>query len=158
MTSTNVAVAIRNHKWVRELPQDHIEMLAKLAEEKHFDPGDVLYYQGDPEDHLYLIVSGTVGLTLSWKANAAALRQAVIAGEEIGWCALIKESERRCTAKAMTRVQALKAPVVRYCARSATAIHRLSADETPASCDFGAAGRPPLAAPDAILTAYSPSA
>jgi CRP-like cAMP-binding protein len=108
MISASVAVAMSNHKWVRELPQHHIEMLARLAEEKYFEPGEVLYYQGDSEDRLYMIVSGTVGMTLSWKAkNAAALRQAVTAGEEIGWCALIKGSERRFTAKAMTRVQAL---------------------------------------------------
>jgi CRP-like cAMP-binding protein len=54
-----------------------------------------------------MIVSGTVAVALSWRSNAAELSQTIMAGEEIGWCALIKESVRRFTAKAMTPVQAL---------------------------------------------------
>jgi CRP-like cAMP-binding protein len=108
MITANVAVdAMRNHEWVQELPRRHIETLAELAEEKHFEAGEVLYRQGDFSDRLYMIVSGTVGLTLSWRAHVVAMGETVIAGEEFGWCALIKESVRRFTAKTMTPVEAL---------------------------------------------------
>jgi CRP-like cAMP-binding protein len=108
MISTKVALdAMRNHEWVQKLSRHHIETLAELAEEKHFEPGEALYHQGDLADHFYMIVSGTVGLALSWKANAAIISQAIVAGEDTGWCALIKESVRQFTAKAMTPVQAL---------------------------------------------------
>jgi CRP-like cAMP-binding protein len=108
MISANVALnAMRNHTWVQGLGRNHIETLAELAEEKHFETGEVLYHQGDLADRLYMIVSGTVGLALSWRANAMVLSQTILAGEEIGWCALIEESVRRFTAKAMTPVQAL---------------------------------------------------
>jgi CRP-like cAMP-binding protein len=108
MISAKVALdAMCNHEWVQGLPRHHIETLAEFAQEKHFEPDEVLYRQGDCSDRLYMIVSGTVGLALSWRAHAVVLSRTVIAGEEFGWCALIKESVRRFTAKTMTPVEAL---------------------------------------------------
>ena len=109
MISANVVLdAMCSHEWVQRLPRQHIEKLAKLAEEKDFEPGDVLFHQGDRADIFYVIVSGTVGmkLTLPWNANSV-IAQIVIAGEEIGWDAFIGEGVRCFTAKAMTSVRAL---------------------------------------------------
>ena len=109
MMSANVVLdAISSHEWVQRLPRQHIEKLAKLAEEKDFEQGDVLFHQGDRADLFYVIVSGTVGmkLTLPWNANSL-IAQVVIAGEEIGWDAFIEEGVRSFTAKAMTPVRAL---------------------------------------------------
>ena len=48
MMSANVVLdAISSHEWVQRLPGQHIEKLAKLAEEKDFEPGDVLFRQGN---------------------------------------------------------------------------------------------------------------
>jgi CRP-like cAMP-binding protein len=109
MISANVVVdAMSSHEWVQRLPRQHIEKLAKLAEEKDFELGDVLFHQGDRADLFYVIVSGTVGMKLALPSNANSLiAQVVIAGEEIGWDAFIGEGVRCFTAKAMTPVRAL---------------------------------------------------
>lgn len=109
MISADVVLdAMSSHEWIQKLPGQHIERLARLAEEKDFEPGDVLFHQGDRADLFYVIVSGTVGmqLTLPWNANSL-IAQVVIAGEEIGWDAFIGEGVRCFTAKAMTPVRAL---------------------------------------------------
>ena len=107
MISVNVALdTMRSYEWVQRLPRHHIEKLARLAEERHFEPGEVLFHQGDLADLLYVIVSGTVGMTLPWRANRL-IAQVVIACEEIGWDALIGEGVRCFTAKAITPVRAL---------------------------------------------------
>jgi CRP-like cAMP-binding protein len=107
MIGANFVVDIlRNHEWARKLPWRQIEMLAKLAEERHFQPGEVLFQLGDIADHFYVIASGTVGMTLLWNANTF-IAQAIIDREEIGWDALIEGAKRCFTAKAMTPVKAL---------------------------------------------------
>jgi CRP-like cAMP-binding protein len=107
MTSANlVADTLSNHEWAQKLPWEQIEILAKLAEEKHFQQGEVLFQLGDIADQFYVIASGTVGMTLPWNANTF-IAQAVIDCEEIGWDALIEGAKRCFTAKAMTPVKAL---------------------------------------------------
>ena len=107
MISASVALDLLcSHEWVQKLPWHYIEKLAKFAEERHFEPGEVLFHQGEPADRFYVIVSGTVEMTLSWRANSL-IAQAVIACEEIGWDALIEEGVRCFTASAVTEVRAL---------------------------------------------------
>jgi CRP/FNR family cyclic AMP-dependent transcriptional regulator len=103
MIIANVAL---NAEWVRDLPRHDIEVLARLAEEKHFEPFEVLFHHGELADRFYMIVSGTVALTLPWKANSFIV-QTIIAREDIGWDALLDAGVRRFTAKALTPVQAL---------------------------------------------------
>lgn len=48
MISANVAQdAMRNHEWVQKLPWQYIEILAKLAEERDFEPGEVFFTKGN---------------------------------------------------------------------------------------------------------------
>jgi hypothetical protein len=69
MIGANFVVDIlRNHEWARKLPWRQIEMLAKLAEERHFQPGEVLFQLGDIADHFYVIASGTVGMPGSYRS------------------------------------------------------------------------------------------
>lgn len=53
MITANAALdMMRSHEWVQGLPWHHIEKLAKLAEERHFEPSAVLFHQGDLRDRL----------------------------------------------------------------------------------------------------------
>jgi CRP/FNR family transcriptional regulator, cyclic AMP receptor protein len=107
MISTKVAWdTMSSLAWVQKLPWHNIEKLAKLAEERHFEPGEVLFHQGDLADRFYVIISGTVGMTLPARANSL-IAQVVIECEEIGWDAFIEEGVRCFTAKAMTPVRAV---------------------------------------------------
>jgi CRP-like cAMP-binding protein len=106
ISATVVLETMGSHEWVQKLSWHHIEKLAKLAEERSFEPGEVLFQQGDRADRFYVIVSGTVGMALPGRANSF-IAQVVTACEEIGWDALIEEGVRCFTAKAMTPVRAV---------------------------------------------------
>jgi CRP-like cAMP-binding protein len=70
MITANAALdMMRSHEWVKKFPWRHIEKLAKLAEEGHFEPGTVLFHQGDLAGRFYVIVSGTVGMTRPARTN-----------------------------------------------------------------------------------------
>ena len=107
MISVNVALdAMRSYEWVQRLPRHYIEKLARLAEVRHFEPGEVLFHEGAFADLFYVIGSGSVGMTLPWRENRL-IAPVVIDCEEIGWDALIREGVRCFTAKAITPVRAL---------------------------------------------------
>jgi CRP/FNR family cyclic AMP-dependent transcriptional regulator len=105
MISTDALELIHKHKWVQKLPWD-LKKLANLAIERHFEPDEVLFHQGDLADRFYVIASGTVGMTLSLSGNIF-IAQAIVPWEEIGWDAFIEEGVRSFTATAMTAVRAL---------------------------------------------------
>jgi CRP-like cAMP-binding protein len=107
MISADIVVdTIGGHEWVQGLSKHHIEKLAKLGEERYFDPGEVLFAGGDLADFFYVIVSGTVAMTLPLRANSL-IAQVIIPSQEIGWDAFIEGGVRCFTAKTMTPVRAL---------------------------------------------------
>jgi CRP-like cAMP-binding protein len=105
MISTDALDLMPNTEWVQKLPWN-IKKVANLAVERHFEPREVLFQQGDLADRFYVIASGTVGMTLSLSGNVF-IAQAIVPWEEIGWDAFIEEGVRSFTATAMTAVRAL---------------------------------------------------
>jgi CRP-like cAMP-binding protein len=105
MISTDALELMHNHKWVQKLPWD-LKKLANLALDRHFEPDEVLFHQGDLADRFYVIASGTVGMTLSLSGSIF-IAQAIVPWEEIGWDAFIEDGVRSFTATAMTAVRAL---------------------------------------------------
>jgi CRP-like cAMP-binding protein len=69
--------------------------------ELHFQPGEVIFSQGDPSDHAYLIRSGTVEILT--RRGEKSLRLALLGpGEVFGEMGLIQERPRSATARAAT--------------------------------------------------------
>jgi len=46
----------------KDVPEDKLELVAQLAEEKFYTPGDTIFREGDYGGELYVIVSGSVGI------------------------------------------------------------------------------------------------
>ncbi len=70
----------------------HFKDLAMAGEEVELEEGEWLFREGDEADGLYLIVSGTVDLKIALDASGE--RQAdletLVAGEVLGWSALVE--------------------------------------------------------------------
>jgi len=86
------------------LDPHYIHKLAGLALEAQFDPGQIIFHEGDERSLLYVICSGTVALKSERETNAL---QVLHAGDVLGWSALLEKSHRHFEARCMSPVQAL---------------------------------------------------
>jgi len=86
-----------------QLPQREMSGLARSVEKKEFKANEIIFNEGDKEEWLYLIQSGTVSL-----AKGKAVTVQLQSGDLVGQIALMGNPIRQHTAKAAVRVEALK--------------------------------------------------
>ena len=91
-------------RFLEGLDPHHIHRLAGLALEAEFEPGRVIFREGDEQNRLYLILSGTVAL----RSDPAGTSMLVLrAGDALGWSALLDGEHRHFEARCMSPVRAL---------------------------------------------------
>lgn len=93
---------ISNHGLLKDLDPHHLHRLAGLALEAFFDPGHVVFHEGDDCMFFYLLVSGSVLLK-----SGDEFVQVLGPGEALGWSSLIEGEHKHFQAVALTRVTAL---------------------------------------------------
>lgn len=93
---------VGNHGLLTNLDPHHLHRLAGLALEARFDPGHVVFQEGDESGFFYLLVSGSVAL----KSGGETV-QVVGPGEALGWSSLIEGDHKHFQAVALTHVVAL---------------------------------------------------
>lgn len=94
--------AISNHGLLKDLDPRHMHRLAGLALEAFFDPGHIVFHEGDASSYFYLIVAGSVMLK-----SGDEVVQILGAGEALGWSSLIEGEHKHFLAQALTSVIAL---------------------------------------------------
>lgn len=85
-----------------------LRLLAFSAESRILRAGDLLFRRGDPSDGGYLVVSGSIALSLTDTGQA---EQVIGSGGLIGEMALFTVIERPATALARAPSQVLKLPL-----------------------------------------------
>ncbi len=58
----NLERALRDHPFLRDLPEDQVQLLAGCAKNTRFAPGEHLFREGDDESTFFLLRQGTVAL------------------------------------------------------------------------------------------------
>jgi CRP/FNR family transcriptional regulator, cyclic AMP receptor protein len=105
MTQALLAV-LKKHPFVAEFSAEHVDRLASLAKEVHFDEGQVIFHEGDDYSVFYLLVDGMVALEL--EAPDHVLRvQTLYAGDELDWSAVLPHAGKHFQARALQPVTAL---------------------------------------------------
>jgi CRP-like cAMP-binding protein len=98
--------ALKKHPFVAEFRAEHVDLLAALAKEVHFDEGQVIFHEGDDYSVFYLLVDGMVALEL--EAPDHVLRvQTLYAGDELDWSAVLPHAGKHFQARALRPVTAL---------------------------------------------------
>jgi len=92
------SVDIFEHATIEQLGR-----IAGLTEEVHFEPGEIIFNEGEPGDSFYLLLSGRVFI----ERNSNALRQ-MKEKEAFGTLEVLDFHPRATTAKAADQVRALK--------------------------------------------------
>ncbi|MGH7543304.1 MAG: cyclic nucleotide-binding domain-containing protein [Gemmatimonadota bacterium] len=60
MSSVEKAAALRRTALLSQLGADDLLQLAAVAEERPFEPGEYLFYEGEEGDYLYVVLSGSL--------------------------------------------------------------------------------------------------
>ncbi|MCD6048838.1 MAG: Crp/Fnr family transcriptional regulator [Verrucomicrobia bacterium] len=77
--------SITQHPFFDGMKPEHLAMLAGGAKEISLAPGDVLFRQGEPASHFYLIESGSVVIESKRADGRAVPVQTLGEGEVLGW-------------------------------------------------------------------------
>ncbi|MBI5083441.1 MAG: Crp/Fnr family transcriptional regulator [Acidobacteria bacterium] len=106
MATSQVTAALAAHPFLEGLQPKHYETLAGLACEVSFEPGQIIFREGDPSSFFYLILSGTVALEIAAPGRFIAIHT-VGEGEELGWSSLLDQVNKQFRARSVDAVRAL---------------------------------------------------
>lgn len=95
MTSVEKAAALRHSQLLGQLGADDLLQLAAVAEERPFEQGETLFYQGEDGDYLYVILEGRIRVEREGREVFTAG-----AGETIGTFSIFDRRPRSATAVA----------------------------------------------------------
>jgi len=105
MTQTLVQI-LQAHPFMAGFRPEHTTKLAALAKQVHFDPGQVIFHEGDDFSVLYLLGEGMVALELEVPGHVMRV-QTLYAGDLFDWSALLPHAGKHFQARALNRVTAL---------------------------------------------------
>jgi CRP-like cAMP-binding protein len=80
---------IRAHPLFCEMKPEHLDILVGEATTARFNPGEILFREGNPADHFYLIESGRIALEAHEPAGGTLLIENLGAGDVLGWSWLL---------------------------------------------------------------------
>ncbi|MGH2355659.1 MAG: Crp/Fnr family transcriptional regulator [Chloroflexota bacterium] len=94
---TDVAEALRRVPLFASLNAEQIAGLTRVARRRRYDRDEVVFYQGDPGDTFYVILSGQVKVSVSSPEGQEAILVMLDAGESFGEFALLDDQPRSAT-------------------------------------------------------------
>lgn len=83
----------------RHLSADQLALLETTTQRQVFQPGEVIFRQGDPPEHLYIVESGGVDIVLDSESHEIILAS-FAAGSFFGELAIFDDQPRNATARA----------------------------------------------------------
>jgi len=97
---------LQKHPFVEVFRPEHTKKLAELGQQVHFDPGQVIFHEGDTHTIFYLLSDGMVALELEMPGSLLRV-QTLYAGDEFDWSALLPLAGKHFQARALSPVTAL---------------------------------------------------
>ncbi len=91
----------------RSLPDTDLQRIESTCRRKDFDRGDIIFAEGSPGHHFYIIIRGEVEIWKSYGSPARDLLAICVKGHAFGELALIDDSPRSATAVARGRCSLL---------------------------------------------------
>jgi len=107
METATLEKVLEEHPLFRGMKEQHLRTLAESATIVRFEPGDVIFEEGDPAHRFYLIRTGRVALQLvSYRVEPFTL-MTLEEGDIIGWSWLFPPYRWKFTAKALGVIRAI---------------------------------------------------
>jgi CRP-like cAMP-binding protein len=107
MQIENLSDILRQHPFVADLPDHHMQILMGCASNIRFEEGSYLIREGQMAETLFLLRSGRVALEIDLAERGTLRIQTVGAGEVLGWSWLISPFRWHFSGCAVTEVRAV---------------------------------------------------
>ena len=95
------------HPFFRDLPQPYLQLLVGCAMNVRFNAGQLIFQQGEPADHFYLLRSGTVNIEIPTPERGSLTIQTLGEGDVLGWSWLFPPYRWTFDARALTLTRAI---------------------------------------------------
>jgi CRP-like cAMP-binding protein len=82
---------LREIRFLHDMGPMHLEQIASIARVRDYNHGDVVFRQGDPAQHLFLVVHGTVSLEICAAGIGCKQILTLGAGEVLGWSSALEQ-------------------------------------------------------------------
>jgi CRP/FNR family cyclic AMP-dependent transcriptional regulator len=97
---------LADHPFFRGLPSGDVALIAGCGANVHYAENDMVFREGDPADHFYLIRHGRVALEIASPDRGPLTVLTVGAGDVVGWSWLVPPYRMSCDARAFEPVRA----------------------------------------------------
>lgn len=81
----SLAAQIAEHRFLKDLTPEQLKVLTECAMQSHFNPGEVIFREGDPANCFYLIQEGKVLLESPVKERSPVTIGTIGPGDVLGW-------------------------------------------------------------------------
>jgi CRP-like cAMP-binding protein len=104
--------ALRGSRLATELDDSQCRTLAGLTELRDLKDGEVLVREGSSDDHLFVVISGALGVVRHPQGEPPVTLHTLVAGDFAGELSFIDDTERYASLQAVgpTRVLSLRRP------------------------------------------------
>ncbi len=107
MTATAKALGLSTSKLAVELSEAQCQTLAASMTSRQLLSGEVLVREGDTDDHLYVVVSGSLGIIKSHGTDAEVTLNLTRPGDVVGELSFLDGAQRYASLVAMNDTQVL---------------------------------------------------
>jgi CRP/FNR family cyclic AMP-dependent transcriptional regulator len=97
---------LQHHPFCSDFWPEHIARLSAIASEAHFEPGELIFQEGDHSSLFYLLVRGNVALEVVAPGHPVRV-STLVAGEVLGWSSVTGDNGKQFQARALEPVHAL---------------------------------------------------
>ncbi|HUI54450.1 MAG TPA: Crp/Fnr family transcriptional regulator [Bryobacteraceae bacterium] len=106
MSTECIAALLKEHPFCQGFWPDHVARLAAMASEARFQPGELVFREGDHSSFFYLLVSGNVALEVVAPGHPVRV-STLVSGEVLGWSSVTGDTGKQFQARALEEVDAL---------------------------------------------------
>ena len=103
MNQNKLIETLRESRFLHDIDAAHLERIAHIAGIREFEPHDVVFREGQPAEHVYLVASGKVSLQIGAARTGCKQIVTVGPGEMLGWSTLTDHPNFAATGTAVER-------------------------------------------------------
>lgn len=91
MTENNVIETLQEISFLHDIDPNHLQQIATISEIHVYDSNDILFYEGQLAEYVYLVVSGKIVLELCPATIYQKTLMSVGPGEMLGWSSFVEQ-------------------------------------------------------------------